>query len=84
MRPASAPLIYAREFLKSSTSWSTLDLIGRKVILRLEGAGSIDLNGYAPCETEKNLEMVEGIGKHPGLLANLTETLDARSVMPVI
>jgi amidophosphoribosyltransferase len=75
MRPASAPLIDACEFLKASTSRSTLDLIGRKVILKLEGAGSIDLNGYAQCGTEKNLEMVEGIGKHLGLFANLTETL---------
>ncbi len=45
MRPACPPLISACEFLNFSTSRSTLDLIARKVILKLEGAGSIDLNG---------------------------------------
>jgi amidophosphoribosyltransferase len=61
MRPACPPLIYACEFLNFSASRSTLDLIARKVILKLEGAGDKDLGTYAQCGSEKNVAMVEEI-----------------------
>jgi amidophosphoribosyltransferase len=67
MRPACPPLIYPCEFLNFSTSRSTLDLIARKLILKLEGAGSIDLSAYAQSGSEKNLAMVEGICRQLGL-----------------
>lgn len=63
MRPACPPLIYACEFLNFSTSRSTLDLIARKVIQKLEGDGDKDLEAYARCGSEKNLAMVEEIRK---------------------
>jgi amidophosphoribosyltransferase len=61
MRPACPPLIHACEFLNFSTSRSTLDLIARKVILKLEGAVEPDLAAYARSGSEKNLAMVEAI-----------------------
>jgi len=63
MRPACPPLIYACEFLNFSTSRSTLDLIARKVILKLDGTGDKDLDAYAQSGSEKNLAMVEEIRK---------------------
>ena len=63
MRPACPPLIYACEFLNFSTSRSTLDLIARQVIQKLEGPGEKNLGAYAQAGTEKNLAMVEEIRK---------------------
>jgi amidophosphoribosyltransferase len=47
MRPACPTLIHPCEYLNFSTSRSTLDLIGRKVIQRLEGTEEKDLDAYA-------------------------------------
>ena len=44
MRPACPTLIFPCEFLNFSTSRSTLDLIGRKIIEELEGVGDKDLD----------------------------------------
>ncbi|MCE5242107.1 MAG: amidophosphoribosyltransferase [Desulfobacteraceae bacterium] len=67
MRPACPPLIHACEFLNFSTSRSTLDLIARKAILKLEGIGDKDLETYAQCGSEKNLAMIEEIRKQLSL-----------------
>ncbi len=61
MRPACPTLIFPCEFLNFSTSRSTLDLAGRKVIKELEGVEDKDLNEYAKSGSEKNLAMTECI-----------------------
>jgi amidophosphoribosyltransferase len=61
MRPACPTLIYPCEFLNFSTSRSTLDLVGRKVIQTLEGADVVDLAEYASAGSDKNLAMIEEI-----------------------
>ena len=63
MRPACPCLIHPCEFLNFSTSRSTLDLAGRKVIQELEGREDADLDQYAPAGSEKNLAMIEYIRK---------------------
>lgn len=63
MRPACPTLIYPCEFLNFSTSRSTLDLVGRKVIRQLEGDREEDLAAYARAGSEKNLAMVEEVRK---------------------
>jgi amidophosphoribosyltransferase len=59
MRPACPTLIYPCEFLNFSQSRSTLDLIGRKMIHRLEGDNIESLQDYARAGSEKNQAMVE-------------------------
>jgi amidophosphoribosyltransferase len=76
MRPACPPLIHACEFLNFSTSRSTLDLIARKVIQKLEGNGDPDLSAYAQCGSEKNLAMVEEIRKQLFLTTLKFQRLD--------
>jgi len=61
MRIACPTLIYPCEFLNFSTSRSTLDLAGRKAILKLENREDILINEYANAGTEKNCEMTEKI-----------------------
>ena len=63
MRPACPTLIFPCEFLNFSTSRSTLDLAGRKVIKHLEGDDDTDLNEYARSGSPKNMEMTEQIRK---------------------
>ncbi|MBA3030417.1 MAG: amidophosphoribosyltransferase [Desulfobacteraceae bacterium] len=63
MRPACPCLIHPCEFLNFSTSRSTLDLAGRKVIQELEGTEDKDLELYAEAGSEKNLAMIEKIRK---------------------
>jgi amidophosphoribosyltransferase len=59
MRPACPTLIYPCEFLNFSTSRSTMDLIGRKMIHQLEGDSIDSLKEYARDGSEKNRNMVE-------------------------
>ncbi len=61
MRPACPTLIYPCEFLNFSQSRSTLDLAGRKMILKIEGREDKNLEEYAKPGSSKNLEMVEKI-----------------------
>ena len=61
MRPACPTLIYPCEFLNFSTSRSTLDLVGRKVIHELAGAGEGDLQSFARAGSERNLTMVDEV-----------------------
>jgi amidophosphoribosyltransferase len=61
MRPACPTLIYPCEFLNFSTSRSTLDLIGRKVIQELEGTEACDLGPYARAGSPRHLAMVDEI-----------------------
>jgi amidophosphoribosyltransferase len=63
MRPACPCLIHPCEFLNFSTSRSTLDLAGRKVIKALEGEEDRHLDRYAEAGSEKNLAMIEEIRK---------------------
>lgn len=63
MRPACPALIYSCEFLNFSTSRSTLDLIGRKVIQELEGDQFEAIDEYAVAGSEKTQKMVECIGQ---------------------
>jgi amidophosphoribosyltransferase len=61
MRPACPTLIFPCEFLNFSTSRSTLDLVGRKVIRELEGVEDMNLEEYASSGSSKNLAMIEAI-----------------------
>ena len=63
MRPACPTLIHPCEFLNFSTSRSTLDLAGRKMIKKLEGAEDRDLDLYARAGSEKNRAMIDEIRK---------------------
>jgi len=61
MRISCPALIYPCEFLNFSTSRSTLDLAGRKAIVKLENREDNSIDKYAIAGTEKNLEMTERI-----------------------
>ena len=61
MRTACPTLIYPCEFLNFSSSRSTLDLIGRKVIHEIEGPDFIDIQKYAIAGSAENNEMVDRI-----------------------
>ncbi len=61
MRIACPTLIYPCEFLNFSTSRSTLDLVGRKAIMKLESREDKSIGEYANAGTEKNHEMTEKI-----------------------
>lgn len=61
VRPACPTLIYPCEFLNFSTSRSTMDLVGRKIIQELEGDSGKDLSAYARAGSEQNLAMVDEI-----------------------
>ncbi len=58
MRPACPCLIHPCEFLNFSTSRSTLDLAGRQMIKKIEGAEDKNLEDYAEAGSDKNLEMI--------------------------
>ena len=61
MRIACPALIYPCEFLNFSTSRSTLDLAGRKAIMKVESSEDNSIDEYAIAGTEKNREMTERI-----------------------
>lgn len=61
MRLACPTLVFPCEFLNFSSSRSTLDLAGRKVIKTLEGVEDRDLDLYALAGSAKNLAMIEEI-----------------------
>ena len=61
MRPACPTLIHSCEFLNFSTSRSTLDLVGRKMISQLEGAEDKNLERYAIADSPENLAMIDAI-----------------------
>ncbi len=61
MRIACPALIYPCEFLNFSTSRSTLDLAGRKAIVKLENREDNSIDEYAIAGTEKHREMIERI-----------------------
>lgn len=61
MRPACPTLIFPCEFLNFSTSRSTLDLIGRKIIRELENSDGGDLVAYSQAGSEKNETMINEI-----------------------
>lgn len=67
MRPACPTIIYPCEFLNFSSSRSTLDLAGRKVINEIEGPRENDLSAYARCGSHENLMMIEAIRQRLGL-----------------
>ena len=58
MRPACPTLIYPCEFLNFSTSRSTLDLAGRKIIHELEDGPEKHLAEYATAGTDRQAAMV--------------------------
>ncbi|MBP8645843.1 MAG: amidophosphoribosyltransferase [Syntrophobacteraceae bacterium] len=61
LRPACPAIVHPCEFLNFSTSRSTLDLVGRKIIHRLEGGQDSDLAAYVRHGSEENLAMTEEI-----------------------
>lgn len=63
MRTASPTLIYPCEFINFSTSRSTLDLVGRKVINQLENGREVDIRPYAIAGSDQNRRMVTTIGE---------------------
>jgi len=61
MRTACPTLIYPCIFLNFSSSRSTLDLIGRKVIHEIEGPDFTDIQKYAVAGSRENTEMTDRI-----------------------
>ena len=64
IRPACPPLLFGCKYLNFSRSSSEMELIGRRVIQKLEGTTDISaetLQEYADPNTEKYERMVEGI-----------------------
>ncbi|MCW7753037.1 amidophosphoribosyltransferase [Desulfobotulus sp. H1] len=61
MRVACPALIFPCEFLNFSSSRSSLELIGRKAILALEGDEAMDLHRYANAADPKNKAMTAWI-----------------------
>jgi amidophosphoribosyltransferase len=76
MRLACPTLIFPCEFLNFSTSRATLDLIGRKMIHRLEGDAVADMAEYAKAGSERNLAMVDLIRKELKLTSLVYQKLD--------
>ena len=76
MRPACPTLIHSCEFLNFSTSRSTLDLAGRKVINDIEDNGDEFLDEYARAGSERNLEMIDRIRSNLGLTSLAYQRLD--------
>lgn len=76
MRPACSTLLYPYEFLNFSTSRSTLDLAGRKVVNELENGKDIDLSPYATAGSDKNHRMVDGIRRDLKLISLKYQRLD--------
>ena len=76
MRPACPCLIHPCEFLNFSTSRSTLDLAGRRMIKKIEGAEDKNLEEYAKAGSQKNLEMVDLIREQLQLTTLKYQALD--------
>ena len=76
MRPACPCLIYPCEYLNFSTSRSTLDLAGRRMIKKIEGQEDKNLERYAESGSEKNLEMIDLICKRLQLTSLKYQTLE--------
>jgi amidophosphoribosyltransferase len=76
MRLACPTLIYPCEFLNFSTSRTTLDLIGLKMIHRLEGEGISSIAEYAKPESEKKYAMVDLIRRELQLTSLVYQKLD--------
>lgn len=76
MRPACPCLIYPCEYLNFSTSRSTLDLAGRRMIKKIEGQEDQNLEKYAESGSEKNLEMIDLICKRLQLTSLKYQTLE--------
>ncbi len=76
MRLACPTLIFPCEFLNFSSSRSTLDLAGRKIIQQLEGAEDRNLDDYARAGSAKNLEMIEHIREQLHLSSLIYQRLD--------
>ncbi len=76
MRPACPCLIFPCEYLNFSTSRSTLDLAGRQMIKKIEGAEDKNLEKYAEAGSEKNLEMIDLICKRLQLTSLKYQTLE--------
>ena len=76
VRPASPTLVYPCDFLNFSTSRSTLDLAGRKMIHELENGASRHLEDYAAAGSRRNLAMVERIRRNLRLTSLKFQRLD--------
>ena len=64
IRPACPPIMYGCRYLNFSRSTSEMDLIARRVILKLEGseeAANAKLNLYSNPDTKEYADMVEEI-----------------------
>ncbi|TWI72252.1 amidophosphoribosyltransferase [Desulfobotulus alkaliphilus] len=76
MRVACPTLIFPCEFINFSTSRSSLELIGRKAILDLEGNETGNIHRYADAFDPKNAEMVAWIQKRMELTSLKFQTLE--------
>jgi amidophosphoribosyltransferase len=76
MRPACPCLIHPCEFLNFSTSRSTLDLAGRQMIKKIEGAEDKNLEAYARAGSAKNLEMIDLVRQRLKLTSLKYQALD--------
>jgi amidophosphoribosyltransferase len=76
MRIACPTLIFPCEFLNFSTSRSTLDLAGRKVIEDIQGPGDNYLDEFATAGSARNQEMVDRIRNKLKLSSLMYQKID--------
>ena len=87
MRSACPPIMYSCKYLSFSSSKSEMDLIARRVIDQLEGAGGIEhLSEYADNTTERGRCMLKTICEQLGFdslgYQSLTGMLEAIGIDP--
>lgn len=89
IRPACPPLVYGCKYLNFSRSTSDMDLITRRIIVRLEGTDQVPdevLQEYADPNSEKYEVMVEEIRKELNFTSlkynRLDDLLDSVGIEP--
>ena len=89
IRPACPPLVYGCKYLNFSRSTSDMDLITRRIIVRLEGTDEVPdevLQEYADPNSEKYEIMVEAIRKELNFTSlkynRLDDLLDSVGIEP--
>ena len=79
VRPACPPILYGCRYINFSRATSEMELIGRRVISRLEGTEDVSkevLAEYANPDTERYAKMLEGICEEMGFTSLRFNRLD--------
>lgn len=76
LRSACPPILFPCKFLNFSRSRSPLELIGRRIIQKLEGDDSLYLDEYSNPDTPRYKQLVDMIAKEMGLDSLIYQRLD--------